>query len=108
MWLTYDLGVGGDYNGLYSWLDDHEATECGNNVAFFKFQFAKTINTDDEFAKLLVSDLKKTIKFTPSNRLYILFKSLEKENTVGRFVIGKRKASPWEGFGSKADVTIDE
>ncbi|MDR0845353.1 MAG: hypothetical protein LBN71_09030 [Tannerella sp.] len=22
IWLNYDLGVGGDFQGLYSWLDD--------------------------------------------------------------------------------------
>jgi hypothetical protein len=33
MWMSYDLGVKGDYEGLYAWLDDHEAKECGNSVA---------------------------------------------------------------------------
>jgi hypothetical protein len=33
IWFTYDLGVGGDFQGLYSWLDDREAIECGNNNA---------------------------------------------------------------------------
>ena len=32
-WLSYDLGVGGDYPGLYQWLDDHQAVVCGNNMA---------------------------------------------------------------------------
>lgn len=29
MWLGYDLGVKGDYPGLYAILDDHDAIECG-------------------------------------------------------------------------------
>ena len=33
MWMAYDLGVKGDYEGLYAWLDDHSAAECGNSVA---------------------------------------------------------------------------
>ena len=33
IWLSYDLGIGGDYESLYSWLDNHEAKECGDSVA---------------------------------------------------------------------------
>ena len=31
------FGVGGDYEGLYSWLDDHDAKECGDSVASLAF-----------------------------------------------------------------------
>lgn len=37
-WLSYDLGIAGDYPDLYQWLDDHEAKSCGNSIAFFKYQ----------------------------------------------------------------------
>lgn len=35
IWISYDLGVSGDYENLYAWLDDHGAKECGqsNRVA---------------------------------------------------------------------------
>ena len=36
IWISYDLGVSGDYEGMYEWLDDHSATECGSSVAFVK------------------------------------------------------------------------
>lgn len=29
VWLGYDLGVKGDYPGMYAFLDDHDAIECG-------------------------------------------------------------------------------
>ena len=29
IWISYDLGVRGDYENLYSWLDTHGAKECG-------------------------------------------------------------------------------
>lgn len=32
IWISYDLGVGGDYEGLYAWLDNNEATECGDSL----------------------------------------------------------------------------
>ena len=27
IWLSFDLGIGGDYPGLYKWLDNHKAIE---------------------------------------------------------------------------------
>lgn len=27
IWISYDLGVQGDYEGLYGWLDTHKARE---------------------------------------------------------------------------------
>lgn len=41
VWITYDLGVQGDYKGLYAWLDDHQATECGDSTAFFNYELKK-------------------------------------------------------------------
>ncbi len=44
IWLSYDLGVKGDYEGLYAWLDDHGAIECGESVAFFNFEIKNEEN----------------------------------------------------------------
>lgn len=30
-----NLGVQGDYEGLYAWLGEHRAKECGDSVAVF-------------------------------------------------------------------------
>lgn len=108
IWLTYDLGVGGDFQKLYSWLDDHEAIECGNNVAYIKYRYPDKITTDSEFVTHLKKELEKRIEIKPTNRIYIIRKSLDKGSTSGIFVFGKRKASPWEGFGSNTENTIDE
>ena len=35
IWISYDLEFGGDYEGLYRWLANHEAVECGDGVTFF-------------------------------------------------------------------------
>lgn len=111
IWLTYDMGVGGDFQGVYSWLDDHKAIECGNNNAFIKYQYPDTIETDQAFATYIKEDLEKRIKFKPGNRIYIMrkaFDSTRNGKTMGSFIIGKRKASPWEGFGEKTENSIDE
>ena len=38
IWISYDLGIGGDYDGLYRWLANHSAVECGDGLAFFNYQ----------------------------------------------------------------------
>ncbi|MHB9292468.1 hypothetical protein Holit_01566 [Hollandina sp. SP2] len=35
VWLSYDLGIKGDYANLYIWLDEHKALECGDSIATF-------------------------------------------------------------------------
>ncbi|GHT44915.1 hypothetical protein AGMMS49965_21390 [Bacteroidia bacterium] len=105
IWMSYDLGVGGDFEGLYAWLDDHGAIECGNNVAYFKYK--PTFDTDKELANSLKKDLSEKVKFAPTNRIYIVRRT-EKGKSIGTFIVGKRKASPWEGFGTKTNNTIDE
>jgi len=109
IWLSYDLGVGGDFQGFYSWLDDNKATECGNNNAFFRYSYPESIETDKDFAEFLKNELENKIKFNPGNRVYIVTKSIDKNGkSVGSFIIGKRKANPWEGFGTKTENSIDE
>jgi len=111
IWLTYDLGVGGDFQGLYSWLDDKDAIECGNNNAYFTFSFSDTINSDTQLLEILKKDLEGKVSFKAGNRIYIVRKSLDASKagkSIGSFVIGKRKASPWEGYGTKTENTIDE
>jgi hypothetical protein len=39
IWLSYDLGIRGDYKGLYEWLDNHEAKECGDSVGVLIYEF---------------------------------------------------------------------
>jgi hypothetical protein len=35
-WLSFDLGLQGDYDNLYAWLDKQGAQECGDSVATFE------------------------------------------------------------------------
>jgi hypothetical protein len=34
-WLSFDLGLQGNYEKLYEWLDDSDSLECGESVATF-------------------------------------------------------------------------
>lgn len=105
VWISYDLGVKGDYEGLYSWLDDHDAIECGNSVAFVRFE----IKSESELLQKLKKDLEARISFKPGDRIYVVRNEKEKSarTAKGSFLIGKRKSSPWEGYGSKVDDSIE-
>jgi len=106
IWISYDLGIKGDFPGLYAWLDDHEAKEAGNSVAFVNYEFH---GTDEQLLKALERDLEKHVKFKPGDRIYVT--RIRKDKSVwkpsGRFIIGNRKAAPWEGYGQKQSDVAD-
>lgn len=93
-WLSYDLGLKGDYEALYEWLDEHNAKECGDSLAvFFKNCFNPT-QPDKEIA----DSLKKRINFQKNDRVYLIWSDDETGKPKGKFIIGRRKNAPWEGF----------
>src|SRR5271168_3010947 len=85
-WLSYDLGLRGDYDSLYEWLDAHSASECGDSLATFKSD-----RTGDELRDELTELLGETGKV----RIYLISAG------SGSFLIGKRKAAPWAGYSQK-------
>jgi len=99
VWLSYDLGVKGDYEGLYAWLDDHDAIECGDSVSFFNFNVKKQDNLVEE----LKNDLSKTVNLSQRDRIYVIWKN-DDGKIKGKFIFGKRKVSPWEGYGAQETV----
>ncbi len=99
IWITYDFGFKGDYEGLYAWLDDHNAEECGNNTALVKYEE----NTD--LFTALKDDLSKNINLSRRDRIYVIWR--EKEKVRGRFLFGKRKAAPWVGLGHNGSLSDD-
>lgn len=96
IWISYDLGVNGDYESLYSWLDDQDAKECGDSVAFIgKYSYK------NDLTKELKEELSSSLKIRSRDRVYLLYKKDDSSNYSGKFIFGNRKASPWEGQGSK-------
>lgn len=66
-WLSYDLGVGGDYESLYQWLDNHHAKICGDSLAYFKYPFEESEDPDEK----LKADLLQTVDLRGGNKLYL-------------------------------------
>lgn len=92
-WLSFDLGLRGNYEELYIWLDNMKALECGENIATF---------VTDKSVKQINEELAKFLK--KSVRIYIIAKS------GGKFILGRRKRPSWAGYGGpeytgKVDTT---
>lgn len=96
VWLSFDLAVGGDYESLYAWLDNHEAKECGDGLAVFKFE------TEGDLLSALKEDLSQQISFSKKDRVYAIWREADK--IKGSFLIGKRKFAPWEGYGTRTQA----
>ncbi len=93
-WLSFDLGLRGNYEELYEWLDDLDAKECGDSVATFLSAKSRE-QIADELSNLLGSDKKA--------RVYII-----NMNQGGKFILGKRKVAPWVGYSRQAVETEEE
>ena len=91
VWLSYDLGLRGDYTGLYAWLDTHGARECGDATAFFE------TDTPQDVSDWLRQELTQHVKLAPNDRLYAIYHDGPKMK--GKFINGGRKRAPWEGYG---------
>ncbi len=94
VWMSFDLGVSGDYEGMYAWLDNHAAKECGDSVALVVYE------SQGDLVSELRKDLKKSVKFTPRSRIYVIYLGQNSAKIVGTWLFGKRKQAPWTGYGS--------
>jgi hypothetical protein len=99
VWLAFDLGVRGDFEGMYEFLDGHGAKECGDNVAAFSYEFKA------DLARELTKELQRAVEFDKRSRVYLIYPEAGKHK--GRFLVGKRKAAPWTGFGVTASNEED-
>ena len=103
LWITFDLGVGGDYKGLYSWLDAHDAEECGESVAVLTYQCEGSIPDK------LREDLKKSISIDRQTSIYVIYREPATSENKGIFLFGGRKASVWTGYsGSEREADEDD
>ncbi|MBI4647056.1 MAG: hypothetical protein HY738_10825 [Bacteroidia bacterium] len=104
LWLSYDLGLKGDYQNLYAWLDNHNAKECGDSIAFIEEYSYK-----NDFFIEIKQDILKNVEIKKTDRIYIITKNSE-NFFQGRFINGSRKNNaPWSGFGntSKGEAIED-
>jgi hypothetical protein len=92
VWLSFDLGIRGNYEGLYAWLDERGAKECGDGVAYFAFDWSPDVR------KSLTEELKAIVD-SERARVYAIITDPNTGKSRGRFLLGRRKSPPWTGFG---------
>lgn len=108
IWISYDLGIGGDYEGLYTWLDNNKAIECGDSLACLKFSISH--DNDDELIQKVKQEILSNVKTDAKSRIYIIRRVVDngRSKVSGKFICGKRKGNPWDGYGNKDDLTNDD
>ncbi len=102
IWLSFDLGLRGDYEGLYAWLDQHKAKECGEGVAFLEYP-----HDGVTLPEKLKADLDNSVTFDKRSRVYVIWRN-KKQVMKGRFIAGSRRAAPWVGMAPGAAAEDDE
>jgi hypothetical protein len=102
VWLSFDLGVNGDYESMYSWLANQDAKECGDSLAFFNYE------THGDLVSELTADLQDAILIQrKKTRIYVMYRS-DDGKVKGTFLFGARKQAPWTGYGVSQEASTDE
>jgi hypothetical protein len=96
-WMSYDFGIDGDYDGLYAWLDNIDAHECGDGCCSFQLD----IGEKKPEAAVLGALKKNHVKLRPKDRIYLIWRR-EGGAVTGKFVAGSRKRAPWSGYAVQA------
>jgi hypothetical protein len=97
-WISFDLGLMGDYSRFYEWLDSQDAEECGSGMAS-----VVSTQTRDK----MVAEIQNILKDAPRARVYLISKQPD-GRFGGKFIAGGRKAAPWAGFAVHASNALDE
>jgi len=104
VWLAFDLGLQGDYEGLYTWLAKHGALECGDGLARLRYPAGpKSIAS---FLEKLQKSLRGGVKFDDRARIYVIFR--DKNAIRGRWLVGHRRRSPWEDYLPSQKSSADD
>lgn len=101
-WISYDLGLKGDYTGLYTFLDSVQAKECGDSIAFFHKDYR------EDFINALKKDIEKYVTFSKTDRIYVIYLDDDTKKVKGKFLYGGRKRAPWEGYATKNTSLTEE
>lgn len=101
VWLSFDLGVKGDYEGLYQWLDARGAIECGDSLAFFKLE-SDGVDLPGE----IKNSLQDSMEVDAKTRVYIIYR--KDKSIKGTFLFGQRKGPPWAGSAPRPTAEEDE
>lgn len=102
LWISYDLGINGDYESLYTWLASQHAEECGDSVAYLpKYEY------QGDVVNALRRDLAREVNLGKRARIYAIFKKSD-GTPKGKFLYGGRKLAPWHGYEPSSGEDVDD
>ncbi len=102
IWISYDLGIIGDYENFYQWLDEQNAKECGLNVATFELEIA-----EENLVDYLRESIGQRVKIEKNNRLYVIYLQASTGKMKGEFLFGGRKRAIWQGYSTPKSEEVD-
>lgn len=94
VWITFDLGNDGDYEGLYAWLDAHDANGCGESVAVLAY------DCEGSIPDKIRDDLTLSIGVDADTVVYVIYRDPTTNENRGAFIFGERSVPVWNGFAS--------
>ena len=103
IWISYDLGVRGDYEGMYAWLDQHKAKECGDSLALLTYRYSGGVLVD-----ALKADLGESVETNKRTRMYVIYHDDKTKKAKGHFLFGGRRIPPWAGVSGQGQDEDDE
>ncbi|MBZ4396015.1 hypothetical protein [Myxococcus sp. AS-1-15] len=95
-WLSFDLGLRGNYDDLYRWLAKLDARECGDGIATF---------TTEQTPVQLKRALKPIVG--KKGRAYLIGSDKEGKWS-GKWLFGNRRPAPWVGYVELAGEEQDD
>ncbi|WP_282118064.1 hypothetical protein [Maribacter aquivivus] len=101
--LNYDFGLKGDYESLYSFLDNQNALDCGNSSSAFEFNFSggSDLSHQEKIEQIKI-EIEKKVSLKKGDRIYVIVHD-KHGAAIGSFIYGHRQRPVWEGYGSKSD-----
>lgn len=100
VWVSFDLGVKGDYEGMYAWLAKRGAKECGDSLACFWYDHP------GDLLQSMKDDLNASIELdAKKSRIYLV--RLVKGKMRGSFIFGHRRIPPWAAFAEAGEQLDD-
>src|SRR5947208_2669824 len=100
IWVAFDLGVRGDFEGMYQFLDAQGAKECGDSMGTFWFEY------QGDFLRELLKQIKRSVELNNRSRIYVLYPGPDGKYT-GKFLVGRRKSPPWAGHAPSQEDEVD-
>lgn len=101
VWFSYDLGIDGDYESLYYWLDLHKAKECGDNTSVIIYE------DNGDIADKIRQDIENSMNLRRKDRIYIIYKDMDGK-IRGKFLFGNRKRAPWAGYAETGEEAVED